>query len=579
MADLDQAVRALVEATGLEAARPLVRVRAGWSASRLLVEADVGRAAGLLDGAVRLLPEVAARGLARSDQQHLLGELAGLAGEAAALALSDPSVPEPQRAGRALRLLESGRAVLLAQALETRTDLTDLRDQHPDLAERFTELCALLDQPPAPGLDGARVDVVRWGEDRRRAADELAALLKQIRALEGFASFALPPALEDLQAQAGQGAVVTFNITSYRSDALLLTPGGVTALPLDLTPEIVINQINAFHQALSQASDPAPDADRAAGQKRVREILAWLWDTVTGPVLDALGHTRPQATDDQWPRVWWAPGGLLGLLPLHAAGHHTHPHHPDHRTRTVMDRVVSSYTPTVSALRHARRPTPPSTRPEQTLIVAMPHTPGLPKGDLPGVAAEAALLHTRLPRPALLIEPPPDTAGQEHLGGAQVPTRAAVFARLPEVTIAHFACHGFTDPTDPSASLLALHDWQSAPLTVASLAPITLDHARLAYLSACSTSITWNENLLDEAIHLASAFQLAGFPHVIGTLWPIRDDYATHVADTFYQHLRTGDCSLVTSRAAHALHHTLQQMRDELPLLPSVWAAHLHAGA
>ncbi|MQY31867.1 CHAT domain-containing protein [Nocardia aurantia] len=68
------------------------------------------------------------------------------------------------------------------------------------------------------------------------------------------------------------------------------------------------------------------------------------------------------------------------------------------------------------------------------------------------------------------------------------------------------------------------------PLTVAALAEIHLDHARLAYLSACETALTTDARLLDEAIHLASAFQLAGYPHVIGTLWTIADQTTVQIA-------------------------------------------------
>ena len=305
-------------------------------------------------------------------------------------------------------------------------------------------------------------------------ADQLTATLAEIHALPRFASFALPPTTEELLAQAVSGPVVTFNISRYRSDALLLTTGGVTALELPgLAHDTLIDQINIFHQALHTATSPDPDADRIGAQASVREILAWLWDTVAEPVLHALGHTSGPTPGSPWPRVWWVPGGLLGLLPLHAAGHLTHP--PDPKMRTVMDRVISSYTPTIRALQYARQHTPsPTGVPDtagQTLIIAMPTTP-TPARAACNVPAETAMLRTRLPRPVLLTEP--DTPNDDPAAAERTPTKANVLARLPGCTIAHFACHGASHPTDPSRSLLLLHDYDSDPLTVASLASINL---------------------------------------------------------------------------------------------------------
>lgn len=50
-------------------------------------------------------------------------------------------------------------------------------------------------------------------------------------------------------------------------------------------------------------------------------MLGWLWDNAAGPVLDALGYQGPPAPGETWPQLWWVPGGLLSLLPIHAAGH------------------------------------------------------------------------------------------------------------------------------------------------------------------------------------------------------------------------------------------------------------------
>jgi CHAT domain-containing protein len=149
-----------------------------------------------------------------------------------------------------------------------------------------------------------------------------------------------------------------------------------------------------------------------------------------------------------------------------------------------------------------------------------------------------------------------------------MPTKDTVLGLLATCSIAHFACHGVSDATDPSHSRLLLHDHQSAPLTVAALAPVRLDHAQLACLSACETTLTAHTQLLDEAIHLASAFQLAGYPHLIRTLWAINDHRAVEIADAFYAALTTGAGSnpvLEVSLAAEALHRAIRTVRQALP--------------
>jgi hypothetical protein len=565
-------------------AAPALRIRAARAGAVMLARRDAAAAADLAETAVRLLPRVPSRRLERADQQYALGSFAGLAAEAAALALAAAG-SAGDRAARALRLLETGRGVLLSQALDSRSDLTDLTARHPRLAARFTGLRRELDRATGPGGAG--------GGDRHRTAAEFETLLAEIRALPGLASFALPPPLEELLEEASEGPVVVFNVCRYRSDALRLTPDGVTPLGLPgLTVRALLERQDAFATALARPAG-------AAAQRTVSAVLEWLWDTAAGPVLEALGHRTARTdgahgpgTSPPWPRVWWAPGGLLGRLPLHAAGHHgDEPGDPGRRT--VLDRVVSSYTPTVRALRHARERTrrggPAGGAAEAPLVVAMPTTPGLPGGGrLHAVPAETAVLLRHWPDALLLTEPDRAPAGAEAegdaAGGTPVPatappTRAAVLAALPHHRIVHFACHAETDPGDPSRSRLLLHDADTDPLTVASLSPVDLERAELAYLSACRTAGTSGIKLFDESIHLASAFQLSGFPRVIATLWEINDSAAARIAEAFYAHLHADDGHPDPARAAWALHTAVHRERTRRPHTALLWSAHLHTGA
>lgn len=541
-------------------AAPSLRVEAARLAAALIGHDHPAEAADLMADAVRLLPRTAPRELNRWDQQHTLRQFSGLAAEAAARALEAGAEP-----AHALRLLEEGRAVLLGQLLATRGDLAGLREREPGLAARFERLRGRLDDAALhdPLQSVTLGDPLRptGVEARRRMAAELTETLAQIRALDGFASFLLPPDDAELRAQAAEGTIVVLNVTPLRSDALLLTSDGVTHLPLpDLDPDTLAGRAADFHRALARTTDPAESA-RAAAQQTLHDVLGWLWDVAAGPVLECLGHhgAAPEGADR--PRVWWAPGGALSTLPLHAAGHHQEAVRGE-AERTVMDRVVSSFTPTVRALRHARRAVPAASGPPTTsLITVMAGTPGAT--DLPYARQEAERVAARLPRPVLLTEA----------------STADVLGLLPDCAVAHFACHGVSDPADPSRSRLLLRDHPDSPLTVARLAPVDLDRAQLAYLSACRTAVSDSQDLVDEAIHLTTAFQLAGFRHVVGTLWEIDDRFATHLADAFYAELVTGEGPVDARRAARSLHAAVRTARDHLVRAPSLWAAHLHAGA
>ncbi|MFE3188017.1 CHAT domain-containing protein [Nocardia sp. NPDC059240] len=567
--DLAQASAAWAHAATVPGAAPSVRIGAAAACAGLIGEAEPGRAAALLEQAIRLLPDVAPRQLARSDQQHALVLSSELAADAAALALNDPSVPAQDRPTKALWLLETGRAILLNRALQGRSDLTVLAEQHPGLAAEFQRLRLLLDETPYDTTLSMEQEAAV--PDRHRLARDFDEVLNRIRSEPGFEFFARPQSIEQLQAQAGEGPIVALNISRFRSDALLVTPGAVISVPLaDLTRDTVIDNVEAFHQALDALNTPVWSARRAA-ERQLCAVLEWLWDVAAEPVLQALGDHGAFPSDQAEPRVWWIPAGLMSLLPIHAAGYHTEP--PDLAARAVIDRVVSSYTPTIGALRHARRPAPTNSTIAPALIVAMPTTPGHPHR-LPGVLDETRMLTALLPATIALVE----TDGAD---GDSLPTKAAVTKLLQTCSLVHLACHGISDPVDPSNSRLLLHDHDTDPLTVTALASLHLDHAQMAYLSACETAAATNPHLLDEVIHLTSTFQLAGYRHVIGTLWPINDDIAVQVARTFYTTLHTGsgNGSLEIERAAHALHQAIRAAREKFPTSPSRWAAHLHAGA
>jgi len=246
------------------------------------------------------------------------------------------------------------------------------------------------------------------------------------------------------------------------------------------------------------------------------------------------------------------PAGLLGLLPLHAAGRPGQP--------GALDRVTSSYTPTLRVLAETRRRAA-SVVPRRQLNVALRHVPGLP--DLPGSAAEAEDLYSRHPDSPPLRD--------------RDATTARVLAALPDSTWAHFACHASANFAAPSQSGLRLYD---GTLTIPDISGLHMPQAELAYLSACSTA---NQGLQasDESIHLASAFQIAGFRHVIASLWPVDDDIAATVARSFYQRMdipAPASGIPVADRAAEVLRQVTLDLRAAHPDRPDLWASLIHSG-
>jgi len=220
--------------------------------------------------------------------------------------------------------------------------------------------------------------------------------------------------------------------------------------------------------------------------------------------------------------------------------------------------VISSYTPTLSALARARqKATADSVR---HLGIGLPATPGLPP--LPAVSREMEVL-------ARHFTP---NQGNHQLLGSQA-TRVRVASAMTSHSWVHMACHARQGHIDPDRSGFALWD---GSLTITDLATQPGRSRDLAFLSACQTA-TGSAHHLDEAIHLAAAMLFLGYQHVIATMWTIADSPAHYVADGVYARLAQGD-SPDPSRAAEALHHAIRELRQADPTNPMSWAAYIHFG-
>ncbi|KAM7208695.1 CHAT domain containing protein [Rhypophila decipiens] len=465
----------------------------------------------------------------------MLADSAGLASMAAATALNAGRKP-----AHALQLLELGRGVIAGLLMDMRGDISDLKREHPKLADEFVFLRDELDSPV-----GESTSTITSGETppwelqakRRREADQkFSNLITRIRTQPRFDRFLYPPTEDEIMAAATPDPIIVVNLSSYRCDAFLVERDRIRVLEL---PGLTVEEVQKQAQSLRLSG--------VAGSYYITTLLEWLWDVLARPILDELNFKVP-ISGDNWPRVWWIPTGLLSQLPLHAAGRHT----PD-STENVLDRVISSYAASVKALIHGRRhPVQRSAEPhsDKALLVAMRETPDLSGNrTLPFATDEVEMLKHLCP----FLELQPVTP---------MLRKDDVLHHMQACRIFHFAGHGQSDPVEPSRSCLLLEDWKTNPLTVGDLRDSRLqDHAPfLAYLSACSTGANEVKSLADEGIHLVSAFQLAGFRHVVGTLWEVSDMHCVDVAKVLYTTIAKK--GMTDTAVCLGLHQAIRALRD-----------------
>ncbi|HEX6354244.1 CHAT domain-containing protein, partial [Actinophytocola sp.] len=94
---------------------------------------------------------------------------------------------------------------------------------------------------------------------------------------------------------------------------------------------------------------------------------------------------------------------------------------------------------------------------------------------------------------------------------------------------------------------------------------------------ACRTAVG-GTGLPDESIHLAAALQLAGFRHVVSTLWSIGDETAYEVTEQLYRRLTDADGEIEASRVPEALSAVVAMLRARHPYQPDRWIPFVHFG-
>ncbi|CAG7990217.1 unnamed protein product, partial [Penicillium salamii] len=566
--DLEAAISRAQGALSSNIAIPSIRVIAARRLLRILKKhGRWDHASSIAEITTDLLPLLCSRHLSRKDQQYAITQTAGLAADICTI------FHHQNKPNQALQHLEFGRGLILGYLIDSRSDVDQLHKDHPRLATKYDDVRRTLSQP-LPSEDSE--DTAHLVERKKQASRELEHCLHAIRQESGYTRFLLEPEVHTLTAQAADGPLVAVNTTDLGSHASIVVRDQIHSLELPQMLSLRHSGLNhqlARFRAVGQRGPRDVQSELEASHPAVQltksyydiEALSWLWDHCVKPILEFIDGLASAPTNKY--RIWWMGTGAASSLPFHAAGHQDDP------LQGTMGCVISSYIPTIKALAYSRSQLcklPTRDAKKSVDIIAMPTTPQA--ASLPGIVSEIEAIEAAA------------AAGSDFTLRVQIyPKSEAVLQAMQETDIIHFACHGSPDAVNPFQSHLLLQkDGPTGPLvdrlTVQKISDRMVERARIAFLSACSTAEITAGRFTDEAIHLASAFQVAGFGHVIASLWSVKDAVCAPVAYHFYHHLAQQTTGPLSNRSiAEALHGAVLKIREKES--PNVWASFVHYGA
>ncbi|CAE6422728.1 unnamed protein product [Rhizoctonia solani] len=537
---LASSLGALRKASKCSQGRPLVRFKAACRWAELVSSQDREDELQAYQIAMELLPQVVWLGTS-IDQRYLdIDRIGNIAVRAAAAAIN------AERCMLALEWLEQGRSIVWNQTLQLRTPMDNLAAAHPALADELGKVTRDLHSTSTQGthmisLLDKKSSLEQTMQEHHRLAEQFEVIVSRVRQLAGFEDFLRHKRASELLRAAQNGFIVMINVHTSRCDALVLSPteAEILHIPLTRTSSIKIAELHdQIERSLSQSNlrerHVVVPERTAADEFEFESVLASLWLDIVKPVLEALGLASIQEGND-WPHVTWCTTGSLSFLPLHAAGYFDRPQ------KAVFDYVVSSYTPTLTALLS----TSTESLPQHSSIVAIGQeaTPG--QSPLPGTATELAYIANHA-----------TTAFFHKSITNEDATSVTVLDAMTRHDWVHLACHAHQNTLDPTHSGFFLHD---GILSLATITRKAFKNKGLAFLSACQTA-TGDKKLVDEAVHLASGMLMAGYPSVIATMWSIVDADAPLIADKVYGTLLSNG-QMNIRQTANALHAAVRELR------------------
>ncbi|KAG2095436.1 uncharacterized protein F5147DRAFT_819133 [Suillus discolor] len=295
----------------------------------------------------------------------------------------------------AVELVEQGRAVFWTQLARFSTPLDELSDSGDAgmvLAEEFKHLKTNLRKSDK---------LLQWDD-----------VVSRVRMLPDFSCFLLPPLFSDLQKVAEDGPVIIVNASQHSCNTLIIHGAGDPVhVPLDIK-QAEVSEFSSEFQSLAEQFGSSDYQLVLVG------ILHKLWNDVVDPVVRALreSEVRPGS-----------PG-------------------PYEKGRdNLSDIYISSYTPTLATLVHARQQV--SRDASSQHFVAIGQGNPVEGKELKCVAPELAVV-------ARHITPVISFTSLEDANA----TVEGAFDALNHNQWLHLACHGMPNRTQPFESSFAMRD-------------------------------------------------------------------------------------------------------------------------
>ena len=445
--------------------------------------------------------------------------------------------------------------VATARNDDIRTDVRDLLRlrSRRESAERI-DIARMLSTKPTVDPDGKLLQPA-VDFNRRNIYTDYGKLIRRIliRLREeqpDLASADTPPSLKHLQESIGDneaivGAPVLLgNVVGHfciRKDVVRFRTSteDMPALARD---------IRLLEASLTSQNDPSAEIDRQYPVSAARH----LYDTLLLPVEDCLRHGDSIE--------WIGPGpGNVPLATLLTSGTSAELQHKHLADWPWLAKEASvSQVATLSTLVALRRQSTGlvADRKPEFLGIGDPLFSGAPNSahDIAQFALRGAVGIGSLSALPQLPDTRTEISGiaaffqgrQEQLLGEQA--TEADFRRLPleRFTYLEFATHGLVRQdisglTEPALALTpasSSDSFNDGLLTASEIADLPLK-ARFVALSACNSALVDFTKFASEAPGLSAAFQIAGVPATLGTLWPVESDASKQIVEETFRGLVT----------------------------------------